>query len=187
MEYIFPLIFNMLLQSRPIKKFYQRYRTTYTATYFPSHIITFNLRVLSHIIKYSSFLMVNKLLKPRDKLLTPLNERTRWWPACVCVYAFSCNRMQNRTAAYQRRRYVWPTYPTGARHGVVGSGVHTLSFGHSCTSGTSDRSIPSYDKVRETRATRFAHLARCVLSTLLPYSACFIAIVGDPGRVRADH
>ena len=58
-------------------------------THFSWHIIFFNPRFLSHT-KYSSFLMVNKLLKPRDKLLIPLDERT--WPLCVCVYAFSSRR-----------------------------------------------------------------------------------------------
>lgn len=57
-------------------------------------------------------------------------------------------------------------YPTGR----VGSGVHTLSFGRLCTSGTSDRSIPGDDKVRETRATRFVAVAFCPpCSALLPY------------------
>lgn len=57
-------------------------------------------------------------------------------------------------------------YPTG----IVGSGVHKLSFGRLCTSGTSDRSIPGDDKVRETRATRFVAVAFCPpCSALLPY------------------
>lgn len=94
----------------------------YTSTHFSWHIIFFNPRPLSHT-KYSSFL-VNKLLKPRDKFLIPLDERT--WPVCVCVYAFS-SRRQNRTAlisdADTSDRRIRP-----ARRGIVGSGVHMLSF-----------------------------------------------------------
>lgn len=84
--------------------------------------------------------MLDKLLKPRDKVSLAEGTRRRvYLRACTPFSSGEQNRMALISDADTSDR---PPYPTG----VVGNGVHTLSFDRSCTSGTSDRSIPGYDK-----------------------------------------
>lgn len=119
--------------------------------------------------------MVNKLLKPRDKLsrnhMLCVRGRARA-RVCVCVFVcvymyvvhtFAVHLLQQKAESNGRLSATPIRLTARIRLAVVGSGVHTLSFGRSCTSGTSERSIPSYDKVREKRVRHVS--PRRVLST----------------------